>query len=90
MTVTDDLGGYVFGGGTVYPLTYVDGSVLLIVGGVPQGAPSVTAGPPLVISGINIPSGSDAVVIYQARANAFANPAAGGTWSIRSMLPETA
>ena len=79
LTVTDDLGGYDFGGATVYPLTYEAGSATLFLGGVPQAAPSVTAGPPLTVSGINIPAGSDAVLVYQARANVYADPAAGGT-----------
>ena len=79
LTVTDDLGGYVFNGTTVYPLTYQEGTAVLFVGGVPQAAPAVTAGPPLVVSGISIPAGSDAVLVYQARANAYADPAAGGT-----------
>ena len=79
LTVTDDLGGYTFGATTLYPLTYEAGSVALFVGGTPQAAPTVTPGPPLVFSGITIPAGSDAVLVYQARANAYANPAAGGT-----------
>ena len=79
LTVTDDLGGYVFNGTTVYPLTYEAGSAALFVNGVPQPAPAVTAGPPLVVSGINVPAGGDAVLVYQARANAFADPAVGGT-----------
>lgn len=79
LTVTDDLGGYDFGGTTVYPLTYKAGSAALFVDGVPQAAPTVTAGPPLVFSGISIPGGSDAVLVYQARANAFADPTDGGT-----------
>lgn len=79
LTVTDDLGGYAFGGGTVYPLTYEDGSAALFVNGVPQAAPAVTLGPPLVVTGISIPGGGDAVLVYQARANAYANPAEGGT-----------
>ena len=79
LTVTDDLGGYDFNGTTVYPLTYEDGSVARFVNGVPQTAPAVTAGPPLVISGINIPAGGDVVLVYQARVNSFADPAAGGT-----------
>ena len=74
LTVTDDLGGYEFGGATVYPLTYEDGSATLFVDGVLQSTPTVIAGPPLVVSGINIPGGSDAVLVYQARANEFANP----------------
>ena len=79
VTVTDDLGGYVFEGNTVYPLTYEDGSATVFVNGVPQAAPAVTAGPPLVVSGLNIPAGGDLVLVYQARANQFADPAADGT-----------
>ena len=78
LTVTDSLGGYDFGGTAVYPLTYEDGSATLFIDGVLQAAPAVTAGPPLVFSGINIPGGSDAVLIYQARANGFANPGTDG------------
>lgn len=79
LTVTDDLGGYDFNGTTVYPLTYEANSIALFVNGVPQAAPVVTAGPPLVISGISIPGNGDVVLVYQARANAFADPTAGGT-----------
>ena len=79
LTVTDDLGGYTFNGATVYPLTYEAGTAVLFVNGVPQAAPAVTAGPPLVFSNISVPAGGDAVLVYQARANSFANPAAGST-----------
>lgn len=79
LTVTDNLGGYEFNAATVYPLTYEADSAALFVNGVPQAAPAVTAGPPLVVSGISVPGNGDAVLVYQARANAFADPAAGGT-----------
>ncbi|MBQ7303128.1 MAG: hypothetical protein IJW89_06060 [Clostridia bacterium] len=79
LTVSDDLGGYAFGGGTVYPLTYEDGSALLFIDGAVQPAPAVVAGPPLVVSGITIPANGDAVLVYQARANGFAPPVADGT-----------
>jgi hypothetical protein len=79
IVLSDDLGGYNFEGTTVYPLTYEDGSVTFFIDGVLQTAPAVTAGPPLVISGINIPGNSDAVIIYQARANGYASPGADGT-----------
>ena len=79
LTITDDLGAYEFAGNTRYPLTYEVGSAAFFVDGVPQAAPAVTAGPPLVITGINLPSGSDGVLVYQARANEFADPAVGGT-----------
>ena len=78
LTVTDNLGAYDLGGTTLYPLTYQDGTVALFVDGVEQAAPAVVAGPPLVISGINVPGGGDAVLVYQTRANAYANPEAGG------------
>ncbi len=79
LTLSDDLGGTVFGAGTVYPLTYISGSIKLFVDGVLQPAPAVTAGPPLTVTGISVPAGGDAVIVYQARANEFADPAATGT-----------
>ena len=79
LTVTDDLGGYLFNGTTVYPLTYEAGSAALFANGVPQAAPTVAAGPPLVFSGITVPAGGDVVLVYQARANAYANPTAEGS-----------
>lgn len=77
LTVTDDLGGYDFNGATVYPLTYVTGSITQFTNGAPQAAPGVTAGPPVVISGITVPAGGDVVLVYQARANEYAEPAVG-------------
>lgn len=79
ITVTDNLGGYPFDGMTLYPLTYEEDSVLLIVNGVPQTAPTVDAGPPLVISGITVPAGGSVVLVYQARANEFADPSTEGS-----------
>ena len=79
LTVTDDLGGYTFGTTTVYPLSYEAGSLAMFVNGVPQAAPAVIAGPPMVISGITVPAGGDVVLVYQARANSFADPALGGS-----------
>ena len=79
LSILDNLGGYDFGGTTLYPLTYEDGSATLFIDGAIQPAPAVTPGPPLVISGINIPGGSDAVLVYQARANQYASPAADGS-----------
>ena len=79
LVVTDNLGEYDFNGTTVYPLTFEAGTVALFTNGVPQTAPTVSAGPPLVFSDIIVPAGSDVVIVYQARANTYANPAAGGT-----------
>lgn len=78
LTLTDDLGGYDFNGTTVYPLTYENGSATLFVDGMLQPTPVVTAGPPLVVGGITVPGGGDAVLVYQARVNEFADPEADG------------
>ncbi|MBE6890204.1 MAG: DUF11 domain-containing protein [Ruminococcaceae bacterium] len=72
VTVTDDLGAYTFGAAQVTPLDYVDGSVRYFVNGVLQPAPAVTAGPPLVISGLTVPAGGNVIVVYEATANTFA------------------
>ncbi len=72
LALSDDLGGYSLGTGTVYPLAYVGGSLAYYVNGVLQPDPAVTAGPPLTVSGINVPAGGNAVVIYQADVTPFA------------------
>ena len=72
LTITDNLGEYPFGMGTLVPLDYVTGSVQYYVNGILQTAPTVTAGPPLVISGINVPANGVATVIYVARTNQYA------------------
>ena len=78
LTLTDDLGAYTVGTATVTPLTYADGSVQYYVNGVLQPTPTVTAGPPLQITGITVPAGGNAIVLYEAQVNAFAPPTVGG------------
>jgi len=77
LTITDDLGEYTVGTQTRTPLTYVDGSLAYYANGVLQTGASAVAGPPLVITGINVPAGGNAVVIYNARVNEFAPLASG-------------
>ena len=72
LTMTDDLGAYTFGATELVPLDYVDGSVRYFVNGALQPAPTVTAGAPLVITGINVPAGGVATVVYAAGTNSFA------------------
>ena len=72
LTVVDNLGAYQQGTETRTPLTYVDGSVQLFINGVLQPAPTVTAGPPLTVSGITLPADSDLVLVYTADVNEFA------------------
>ena len=79
LTISDDLGAYTVGGLTRTPLTYVDGSLAYYANGVLQTGATAVAGSPLVISGINVPAGGNAVVIYEARVNEFAPLASGST-----------
>jgi len=77
LTLTDNLGEYAFGTSTLTPLTYIADTVKYYSNGVLQSAPAVTAGPPLVISGISVPAGGNAVIVYEAQANSFAPPSEG-------------
>lgn len=79
VSVTDDLGAYTVGGNTVYPLEYVEGSLRYFINGSPTAAPTVTVGPPLTISGITIPAGANASILYEARTNEFTPLTQGST-----------
>ena len=79
LTVSDDLGAYTYNTSVLTPLTYVDGSVRYYADGVLQAAPVVTAGPPLNISGISVPAGGNAMLIYEAMVNEYAPLAAEST-----------
>ncbi len=72
LTVTDDLGAYTYNSDTLYPLEYTNGSVRYYINGVLQTAPTVTAGPPLVISGINVPANGNAIIVYETKATNYA------------------
>lgn len=71
---TDDLGAFTLPDGitTVTPLTYIGGSLIYFVNGVIEAEPGVTAGPPLAVTGIDIPAGGTVTLIYQGRVNGFA------------------
>ena len=72
LTMTDDLGAYTYGTGTLTPLTYVDGSLRYFVNGVLQATPTPTADAPLTVPGIAVPAGGNALLIYETRVNSFA------------------
>lgn len=74
LTVTDDLGAYSLGetADTVVPLTYREGTLSYYVNGVQQAAPAVTSLSPLTVTGINVPAGGNAMLVYAAEANSFA------------------
>lgn len=72
LTLTDDLGAYTFGGGSVTPLTYIDGSVLYYQNGVLQPTSSVISDSPLTITDITVPAQGNAILIYEASTNGYA------------------
>ena len=72
LTITDNLGEYSFGTGTIVPLSYVSDSVRYYVNGTLQPAPSVVTSEPLVISGITVPAGGVATIIYVTEVNQYA------------------
>ncbi len=79
VTVTDNLGTYDFDTTTLTPLTYITDSVTYYQNGVLQPAPTVTETIPLTITGITVPAGGNAIIIYEARANEFAPLTTGST-----------
>lgn len=79
LTLTDDLGAYPLNGSTVVPLTYIPGTLAYFVGGVRQADPTVTDESPLTVTGLSVPAGGNALLIYQVGTNEFAPPATGGT-----------
>lgn len=72
LTMTDDLGGYDVAAQTRYPLTYQEGSLRYYVNGVLQTTPTITGTAPLTVTGISVPAGGNAILIYEAQANAYA------------------
>jgi len=72
LVLTDNLGAYLNGGTTVLPLEYVEGTVRYLVNGTLQADPTVNVGTNLVISGINVPAGSNAIVFYETSVTSYA------------------
>lgn len=72
VTLTDDLGGITFGGGTVYPLSYVEGTLLYFLNGALEATPTISSVSPLVIEGLSIPAGGNAIFVYEAQVTEYA------------------
>ena len=82
LTVTDNLGSYTTQTTpalTLVPLTYVDGTLQYYVNGVLQTTPVVTSENPLTITGISVPAGGNAAIIYNATVNSYAPLASDST-----------
>ena len=78
-TLTDDLGSYNVGNNIVTPFTYVPGSLLFYRNGALMTGPVAAGGPPLVITGIDIPAGGNVQIIYEVATNEFTPPMAGAS-----------
>jgi len=77
LTVTSDLGAYTTGEEPqpriiIVPLTYTDGTVRYYVNGVEQSAPTVTSASPFTVTGISVPAGGNAVIVYAVTTNQYA------------------
>ena len=79
VTVTDNLGEYPFGVGTLVPLSYIDNTLLYFANGVLQPTPTVDTTSGLVVSGISIPANGNALLVYEADVNGYAPLNEGGT-----------
>ena len=79
LTMTDDLGTYVFDTESLTPLDYKSDAILMITNGVVQPTPTVTSQSPLTVTGVSVPAGGNTVIIYEAAPNSFAPREAGGT-----------
>ncbi len=79
LTLTDDLGAYPIGTGTAVPLTYVAGAIRYYINGVLQAAPTVGDTSPLAVTGITVPAGGNALLVYSTTVNGTAPLAEDGT-----------
>ncbi|MBR2635035.1 MAG: hypothetical protein IKD31_05600 [Clostridia bacterium] len=72
INISDDLGAFPFGAQNLSPLVYQAGSVRLFINGILQSTPTVTGENPLTVTGISIPAGGNAILLYEAVATEFA------------------
>lgn len=71
LSLTDNLGAYAVGNTTVYPLTYIPDSIRYYTNGTLVAAPAVSTAAPLTLTGISVPAGGNATIIYETTTNEF-------------------
>lgn len=71
LNLTDNLGAYAVENTTVYPLTYIPASIRYYTNGTLMTAPTIGVTPPLTITGISVPAGGNATIIYETATNEF-------------------
>lgn len=76
LTISDNLGGYTFGGATLYPLAYLPGSVPVLVNGALQAAPGRQRRTRHDRYRHHGPAGGSALVIYETEVTRYAPLAA--------------
>lgn len=92
LTFNDNLGAFSYtpegetASTVLYPLSYVEGTVMLYIDGVLQTAPTVTEDNGITITGISIPANGNAVLMYRARVNEYAPLAAESTITNQSTV----
>ncbi len=79
LTANDNLGEYDFTLGTLVPLDYTEGTLRYFVNGIAQQTPAINATNGLTITGISVPAGGTALLVYATRANRFAPIGENGT-----------
>lgn len=72
LTLVDNLGSYTQDTLTLVPLTYTQGSLRYFENGVLRPTPTVTSEAPLTVTGLSVPAGGNATVVYEVRTNGFA------------------
>ena len=81
LNVIDNLGEYspaVISPATVRPLTYVQDSATYFVNGALVSRPTSTGTDPLTFTGLDVPAGGNATLVYEAEVNGFAPLEDGG------------
>ena len=79
ITVTDTLGAYPFGTGTLTPLSYVTDSVKYFVNGELVAPPTVASTAPLTFTGLSLPAGGEGYLVYAVTVNDYAPLGADGS-----------
>lgn len=86
LSVTDDLGAYIFGAETLYPLAYDVGSLAYFVDGVRQATPTIADTQPLTVTGITVPAGGNVILIYSATVTDSAPLGVGGVITNQALI----
>lgn len=89
VSVTDNLGAYSFGTGTLYPLEYIEDSAALYVNGTAQSVNVDATDTQLIFSGFTLPAGGNALISYRVRVNSFAPLTSGSEIENTAVLTAT-